>query len=129
MVCKQPFQPVTCFKGSKIYTEHYRDGILIGRLGENLQWDFNIQEQVMFEKEITVKKGDTFITHCIYDSTSRSTETRGGEATTDEMCFNLLGYYPRIAGVNYCFSKLCVPPEKNHVFEKLLQTTNMKCHI
>ena len=37
---------------------------------------------------------------CVYDASSRSTETHGGDATEDEMCLVALMYYPRAAALD-----------------------------
>lgn len=39
------------------------------------------------------------MTHCVYDSTSRSSTTYGGDATDDEMCIGFFLYYPAVPNV------------------------------
>lgn len=38
--------------------------------------------------------GDTLVFNCYYNTMSRTEDTVGGEATTEEMCYNFLYYYP-----------------------------------
>jgi len=88
--------------GKKIHTEHWRNGVNLGYIGNEEQWDFNRQEQIRLENEIEVKIGDSFRTSCTYDSTNRTTVTRGGLSTYDEMCFNYIGFYPKQNGIRHC---------------------------
>jgi len=92
--------------GKKMKTELWRNGVHITNIGNETQWDFNRQEQVVLEKEIEIRNGDTLITTCTYDSTNRTTITRGGFPTTSEMCFNYVGYYPKQLGFRSCIG-LC----------------------
>ena len=42
------------------------------------------------------RESDSITTTCTYDTTSVTTVTKGGEASTNEMCFGFLFYYPRL---------------------------------
>jgi hypothetical protein len=44
---------------------------------------------------VDVYPGDKMTTRCTWNNTTDST-VKWGEATNEEMCFNLLAYYPRI---------------------------------
>jgi hypothetical protein len=82
--------------GRSLRTEVYRNGQRQPDLGNLQYYDFNFQTVLPMEPHYTLLPGDSTITHCIYDSTERTTVTRGGEATTNEMCYNFLFYYPRV---------------------------------
>ncbi len=92
--------------GRQIWTDHLRDGAKVGVLGEDLAFDFNLQKTIL--EDATIQPGDRLETHCVYDSTScqiGSFQTNAcmetttfGEATTDEMCFNFLFYWPALPG-------------------------------
>jgi len=48
------------------------------------------------------RPGDEIRVHCIYQSLTRSDTTYYGEATSDEMCFGFLTYYPAVPKFTYC---------------------------
>ena len=56
-------------------------------------WDFNQQAPSFTRRKIL--PGDRLITHCVYNTESRTKDTRFGEGTDDEMCFNFMLVYPR----------------------------------
>jgi hypothetical protein len=89
--------------GRQIWTVHYRNNVLVDYVGNNPAYDFNSQKFV--EYTTTILPGDELVTHCIWDSTGKTTTTYGGEATDQEMCVNLLLYYPKI-GVSRCYTSV-----------------------
>src|SRR5690606_7286265 len=50
----------------------------------------------------TIYPGDMINTHCLYISSSRSSPTNFSVASDDEMCLEVLFYYPRIEGMSAC---------------------------
>jgi hypothetical protein len=63
-------------------------------MGCDTAYDFDLQEIKPFAEEVKVYPTDKLTTHCVYDSTDRTTITPGGDETTNEMCINLMLYYP-----------------------------------
>ena len=49
-----------------------------------------------------LRAGDEIRMHCVYQSLTRTDTTFYGEATSDEMCFGLLMYYPAVSEFTYC---------------------------
>lgn len=95
--------------GKEVFTNVYRDGKLVTKFGENLNWDFNVQE-IKSLPPFKVGGGDVMRTYCVYDTTGRTTVTKGGDETTDEMCINYLMYYPKTNKVpKSCSTKSTVP--------------------
>eukprot|EP00937_MAST-01D_sp_MAST-1D-sp2_P004218 g4218.t1 len=101
----------------QIYMERYTNGQYVHDAGCDTQYDFDLQEMLAFNKEFPATKADSFKTHCVYDSTSRTTVTKGGDGTDDEMCLMIFAYYPLnpaglqcIAGKN----KVRVIPHEQH---------------
>jgi hypothetical protein len=113
--------------GTAIWTDHHRPGANFQSAvpnvyrnssaewevaGRNMMYDFNFQSFVKYDESEykTIKKGDHLITSCIYDTTSRSTITHGGEGSNDEMCLNFFMYYPKTkaavndAGLGWCLT-------------------------
>jgi Copper type II ascorbate-dependent monooxygenase, C-terminal domain len=48
--------------------------------------------------------GDRLITTCGYDTSAETTTVAGGLATSNEMCFNFIEYYPATTSFFYCQS-------------------------
>jgi hypothetical protein len=44
-----------------------------------------------------INPGDEVQTHCIFDSSDRTETTIGGPGTLNEMCWNVVNYWPRVA--------------------------------
>jgi dopamine beta-monooxygenase len=82
--------------GRKIWTSVFREGAEVMDLGKNENYDFNLQTFVKFHPPRVIKASDRLETHCVYDSSNRTDITKGGEASTDEMCFNFVLVYPRL---------------------------------
>jgi len=78
--------------GSQIWSSHYREGVYMGQTKRIEYFNFDTQQTVMVN--YTIQPGDRVNTHCIWDSTSRSTATNIGVASDDEMCLEFLFYYP-----------------------------------
>lgn len=62
-------------------------------------YDFDLQEAIPNDV-YTITGGDKLSVHCVYDSTSRTTATFGGDASADEMCLGIFFYYPKVDGTN-----------------------------
>jgi len=65
-------------------------------LGCNARYDFDLQETVPLQEFQKIYPGDVLTTHCVYDSSERTSTTHGGDATEDEMCIAFYLYYPSI---------------------------------
>lgn len=72
---------------------HDTSGAWRGSLRHEKLYDFNHQsmEQSLIE---TLQPGDEITVHCHYDTTSSTKNVAFGEATTDEMCYSAILYYP-----------------------------------
>lgn len=57
---------------------------------------------------VQVKPGDEIVVDCVFDSTRRTTKTKFGEGTSDEMCFGFLAYYPAIEGLGVCAQNIMI---------------------
>jgi len=86
-------------RGRRIWTEVWRNGLLIATLGDNQNFDFNLQKVVGLAPFVALQKNDTFNTYCTYDTTGDTQNVTFGETTANEMCLNFIAYYPLI-GVN-----------------------------
>lgn len=75
-------------------TELYRRGQR-SVLWKETSWHFGDQFHYTLEAaNLKVYNGDVFVSSCVYNSTERDTTTNIYFATTDEMCFSHLQYYP-----------------------------------
>lgn len=86
--------------GKALWTEQWRDGVSLGELGKSDPYDFDLQ--YVQPLEVTIEPGDELVTHCIYDSSTRTEPTLGGDASDDEMCLNYLFHYPALPLSLHC---------------------------
>jgi len=88
--------------GRQIWTDQYRPNPvtgqleLIGTMGCEDYFSFNNQRGQNVNGA-TLRAGDQLMLHCVYDSTSKTTVTKGCESTECEMCLNFLIYYPKMS--------------------------------
>jgi len=64
----------------------------------NTNYDFDLQEVVLIDQPFLLKPGMSLKVECVYNSTSRSTTTHGGDETQDEMCLSAIMYTPNVQG-------------------------------
>ncbi|XP_066941219.1 MOXD1 homolog 1-like [Macrobrachium rosenbergii] len=91
--------------GRNMTLRHIRDNKELPIIIRDLNFDFNFQETRTLKEELVVLPGDSLITECGLDSTSRNVPTFGGFGSYQEMCQTLLYYYPRVDLVT-CGSEL-----------------------
>ncbi|KAK3762286.1 hypothetical protein RRG08_037936 [Elysia crispata] len=82
--------------GSKMRLRHFRDDAELPPIQEDNNYDFDYQETRPLSPHRTIKKGDSILMECEYDSTGRTGVTYGGLSTREEMCLSFVMYYPRI---------------------------------
>ncbi|KAL6762522.1 PHM/PNGase F domain-containing protein [Haematococcus lacustris] len=104
-------QPLTMFwsflhmheTGKAISTRHFRNGTELPPVGLKRVWDFNHQgSETVPRDSMQLLPGDSLVTQCSYDSTTRTEVTRFGEGTMDEMCFTFIMYYPLVSKFDIC---------------------------
>jgi hypothetical protein len=81
-------------RGRRIWTNHVRNGTVIGTMGNNQAYDFNMQKIVALTPAVTMLPGDQFVTYCTYDTSRDTQRVLFGETTAHEMCINFMAYYP-----------------------------------
>jgi len=69
---------------------------------------FNNQKSIYLNNPIKISSGDSLKTYCEYDTINSDKPVKGGEASTDEMCFAFLNFYPRENGPFKCIGM--IPP-------------------
>ncbi|GJP34919.1 hypothetical protein CLOM_g19397 [Closterium sp. NIES-68] len=80
--------------GRQMYTDVYRDGAKVSTIARLDYYDFASQQMLQVEPPQELLPGDELRTKCVWDSTSRSKVTMGGESSVEEMCISFLIYYP-----------------------------------
>ncbi|CAI5478508.1 unnamed protein product [Closterium sp. Yama58-4] len=80
--------------GRQMYTDVYRDGAKVTTVARLDYYDFASQQMIRVQPPFQLQPGDELRTKCVWDSTSRSNVTMGGEASNEEMCISFLVYYP-----------------------------------
>ncbi|XP_036406203.1 DBH-like monooxygenase protein 2 homolog [Megalops cyprinoides] len=93
----------THLAGRKIRVGHFRNGEQIDFLALDEHYDFELQQALFLGKIKNVKLGDELVVECTYNTVNRTRLTELGLATTDEMCFAYMFYYPAI-DINNCWS-------------------------
>lgn len=81
--------------GSVLWSDVNRGGQFMYELNRDDPYLFGSQH--MNPVDLVIEPGDEVVTHCVYDSSERTTPTLGGPGTTDEMCWNVVTYWPRVA--------------------------------
>ncbi|XP_028665311.1 DBH-like monooxygenase protein 2 homolog [Erpetoichthys calabaricus] len=95
----------THLAGRAVRVGHFRGGKQIGFLGENNNYDFNLQDVNYLGDIVPVKVGDEILVECTYNTENRDKLTLTGLGTTNEMCLAFLLYYPR-RSISICQSAL-----------------------
>ncbi|CAB3253214.1 unnamed protein product [Arctia plantaginis] len=87
----------------KISLKHVRGEQELPRISEENFYDSHYQQSRIVPRGRKFMRGDTLITECTYDSTSRDKPILGGYSAKQEMCLSFILYYPRteLAG---CYS-------------------------
>lgn len=80
--------------GRVLWTEVWRDGSMLYELNRDDPYLFDSQHMKLVDQ--VINPGDEVQTHCIYDSSDRTQTTYGGPGTADEMCWNVVAYWPRV---------------------------------
>jgi len=89
--------------GKILWSDVYRGGEFAYELNRDDPYLFDSQH--MNAVDHVIEPGDEIRTHCIYDSTERTGTTLGGPGTLDEMCWNVVTYWPRVANpIDECSS-------------------------
>jgi hypothetical protein len=81
-------------RGRRIWTNVFRNGSLIGTMGNNQAYDFDLQKVVVLSPTVTILPGDSFVTYCTFDTSKDTKDIYYGETTQHEMCINIMAYYP-----------------------------------
>ncbi|XP_049876022.1 MOXD1 homolog 1-like [Pectinophora gossypiella] len=89
--------------GRKISLKHIRGNQELPAISEENNYDARYQQSRIVPGGRKFLRGDTLITECTYDSTSREKPILGGYSASQEMCLSFVLYYPRteLAG---CYS-------------------------
>lgn len=102
----------THLQGRSLYTHHYRQQqdkvqeeeiVIPGLFGEMPYYDFNHQSFKYDDDEAKLYRGDALVTTCFYNTEDQQNATGFGLETRDEMCFVVVGVYPKI-DLKYCWN-------------------------
>merc|ERR1719192_2573783 len=68
-----------------------------GQIVHEYQWKYDFNKQGTYNTPgLKVKPGDSMIINCIYDTSGLTDFTYGGESSSQEMCYAIFDYWPRI---------------------------------
>jgi len=71
-------------------------------LAEEKTYDYNTPKQFNFDTPIEFRAGDEIKVTCEYQSLNKTTVTKYGEGTQDEMCYGFITVYPAVVGFDTC---------------------------
>ncbi|KAH9503110.1 hypothetical protein Btru_069976 [Bulinus truncatus] len=84
------------YAGRKMSIQVFRNNTAVTSLSDEPIYSYDSpQVQQYTDKPVQLLPGDELVTTCTYDTSSRVHSTFWGEATSDEMCFGFLTYYPK----------------------------------
>ncbi|NP_001191657.1 dopamine beta hydroxylase-like protein precursor [Aplysia californica] len=82
------------YPGKAQSIELYRNNTLIQKVTDQSGYDYDDPVFYNFASAIRVEPGDELRTTCVYKRTATPEPVCWGEATSDEMCFGFLTYFP-----------------------------------
>ncbi|OXA49591.1 DBH-like monooxygenase protein 1 homolog [Folsomia candida] len=83
--------------GRKMRTRHFRGNVELPWIDFDNQYDFDFQQNKILLETRQILPGDQMSVECTYSSVwRRGDPVIGGHSTYEEMCQNLLWYYPRV---------------------------------
>lgn len=91
--CERCYEKTSCNPNGSLDTSSSSSSSSFD-LGCNTRYDFDLQETVPLQEFQKVYADDILTTHCVYDSSERTSMTYGGDATEDEMCIAFYLFYP-----------------------------------
>lgn len=99
-ICKilaKNFIEFSTIPGRKMRTRHFRGAIELPWLDSDEHYDFDFQQNKLLPSPRVILPGDQLSVECVYSSTWKGGEAViGGYSTYEEMCQNLLWYYPAV---------------------------------
>ncbi|KAJ8300822.1 hypothetical protein KUTeg_022341 [Tegillarca granosa] len=99
--------------------EHYRQGVKIRDITNDEIYSYDSPVSYHFEEPIEFLPGDEIKTTCVFRSKNKKKTTFYGRATSDEMCFGFLMYYPQESVTHpYCGSWKSLPSCKIYTHYK-----------
>ncbi|XP_048245072.1 uncharacterized protein LOC124129019 [Haliotis rufescens] len=75
--------------------ELYRNGVKVRDLARDRKYNYDNPLTHKFSEPVEIRPGDELRTHCEFASSKKSTTTMFGDATSDEMCYSFITYYPQ----------------------------------
>ncbi|XP_062622231.1 DBH-like monooxygenase protein 2 homolog [Saccostrea cucullata] len=83
------------YLGREMKLEHYRDGKKLRDLSYETDYSYDSPKTFEFSTPVEFRAGDEVITTCVFNSMNMNKTVFKGDATSDEMCFGFLTYYPK----------------------------------
>jgi hypothetical protein len=77
--------PHTHLAGTEVWTKIIRNGEDKGYLFRNNYYDFNYQNSYILDPPVKITKQDTLYTYCGYQTMNRTSFTKAGLSTRDEV--------------------------------------------
>ncbi|XP_063446633.1 DBH-like monooxygenase protein 1 [Mytilus trossulus] len=82
------------YLGHEMNIKVYRDDVYYTELTNEVIYNYDSPVEKTYSTAVQVLPGDEIVTTCKFKSLSRPKTTFFGDATSDEMCFGFLAFYP-----------------------------------
>ncbi|KAJ3322744.1 DBH-like monooxygenase protein 1 [Boothiomyces sp. JEL0866] len=89
--------------GKSLTVQHVRNGQELQRLPSINYFDYNFQSYSYGSlNQSILLPGDRIRVNCTYDTTGETNYVLGGYASSNEMCYSFIEYYPALPFQSYC---------------------------
>ncbi|BFZ19034.1 hypothetical protein BsWGS_22073 [Bradybaena similaris] len=123
------------YAGNKMNIQLVRKDNSVTYLTNERVYSYDSPQVQLYPGGVEVSRGDAIVSNCGYQTMNRNKTTFWGEATSEEMCFGFLTYYPRrnmkesncidFIGVSYCDQASMGGCTKISSFLRRIQTTDV----
>ncbi|KAK7103292.1 putative DBH-like monooxygenase protein 2 [Littorina saxatilis] len=83
------------YLGTAMNLELHRNGRFLMNLTNDVIYDYDTPKFYEYTEPVVIHPGDMIRTNCHFASLDKATTTFEGDATSDEMCYGFLTFFPR----------------------------------
>ncbi|CAL8103886.1 unnamed protein product [Calicophoron daubneyi] len=104
--------------GQKVVTYHMRGAKRLSDLNRDDHFCHRWQEIRLLKEPIQVRRGDSLITKCTYDTSNKNRVVFHGLGSSEEMCLSYIFYYPK-SDLELCKSEVAQPELDTYLTQAL----------
>lgn len=83
------------YLGREMKIEHYRNNEKLRDLTDEADYSYDSPKTFPLSPPVEFRPGDEIITTCVYSSMGKNRTVMKGDATSDEMCYGFLTFFPK----------------------------------